>query len=548
MVKASAVGNDNAAPRDWWRLGAVLAAVVALVLGVVGLRITFPVWPLSELVYGALQLFVLEADRLGPPPYNGWLEVARFLAPATTAYAVFEALRALLGGELRRRRLARLRGHVVVCGDDAAVLLARAIRTEQGRRVVVVGEAASGARIGRPPAGGPDAVLGDPREPATLHAAGVSGAVALFACAVQPDVNAAVVLAAAQQRRGADPSAPRFHAFAEVGDNDLVEALRVRQVAAPRSSGVVVDFFSLQDAAARAVVETSGPVGPSGPVVIVGEAPFGLALLRALIRRTAPPSGWRIAVHTDDPAAAVAAADRLDAAGRGVEVTIKRLDDPVDDPCERIYVCRTGEEATLALALRLLHRPGRRVTACLNRAAPFAAALSGAPGLTVLGVLDEGCHPERIEADAVIGRAARAIHNRYVEERRAAGDTPQVNESMRAWADLPPYKQESNYAQAEHIGTKLRAIGAVLTTTPPAAPFAFRTGEVEMLARMEHDRWVEERTRAGFTYGPRRDDRHHPDLQDWEYLSPESRQKDVDVVTRMPELLASVGLFIGRTG
>jgi hypothetical protein len=78
--------------------------------------------------------------------------------------------------------------------------------------------------------------------------------------------------------------------------------------------------------------------------------------------------------------------------------------------------------------------------------------------LQVIGILDEACHPGRIQDDAVIGRAARAIHRRYVDEREAAGDSPSVNLSMQEWDRLPPHLQESNYAQAEHIGAKLREI------------------------------------------------------------------------------------------
>ena len=64
MVDACRVGDENATPRDWWRLGVVIAAVLALVLGVVGFRAAAPELPPQEFLYGALQLFVLEGERL----------------------------------------------------------------------------------------------------------------------------------------------------------------------------------------------------------------------------------------------------------------------------------------------------------------------------------------------------------------------------------------------------------------------------------------------------------------------------------------------------
>lgn len=58
---------------------------------------------------------------------------------------------------------------------------------------------------------------------------------------------------------------------------------------------------------------------------------------------------------------------------------------------------------------------------------------------------------------------------------------------------------------------------------------------------------MDERKAAGFTWGPHRTAHHHPDLVDWPDLSAESKQKDVDVVTHLPHLLADAGLYISRT-
>jgi hypothetical protein len=42
------------------------------------------------------------------------------------------------------------------------------------------------------------------------------------------------------------------------------------------------------------------------------------------------------------------------------------------------------------------------------------------------------------------------------------------------WRDLPTHLRQSNYAQVERIGAKLREIGAALATSQPAELFAFR--------------------------------------------------------------------------
>jgi hypothetical protein len=109
-----------------------------------------------------------------------------------------------------------------------------------------------------------------------------------------------------------------------------------------------------------------------------------------------------------------------------------------------------------------------------------------------------------------------------------------------------PLPWESNYAQAEHIGAKLAELPAVLTTVAPAQPFVFDDAEVLMLAKLEHQRWMDERRAAGFTVGPVRDNAHHPDLVDWPTLPSDSRAKDLQATRQLPVLLGAAGLYIAR--
>jgi voltage-gated potassium channel Kch len=287
-------------------------------------------------------------------------------------------------------------GHTVVTGDSAASLVLAGNLRASGARVVLVGsEAAEVARRQ-----GILVVPGDAREITTLRAAGVRGASALYACAPQTATNAAVVLAAAE----IDGRDQRLEAFAQVRSDELVEALRVRQVAAlVQGRRVTIDFFSLEDTAARQLLDRYPPTA----------------------------------------------------------------------------------------ALQLARTVDGRVVLCLQRESPFRQALMETPGLDIFGILDAAYTPEHITADAVIGKAARVIHNRYVESCRQRGDTELTNPSMRPWAELPLYLRESNYAQAEHIGVKLDAIDCTLVPArADAVAFEFRPGEVDRLARMEHVRWM----------------------------------------------------------
>jgi uncharacterized membrane protein len=154
----------------------------------------------------------------------------------------------------------------------------------------------------------------------------------------------------------------------------------------------------------------------------------------------------------------------------------------------------------------------------------------------------------------VIERLAKAIHDTYGAVHEAGGQTaldevPGGSASLGPWDQLPREFKESNFAQAREIGEKLAMIGCL--TVPafdPALDFAFDDDEVQLLARLEHERWVGERTAQGFEFGPVRGDRTRPDLVPWEWLSDETRTKNTQAVRRIPGMLARVGFQVLRDG
>jgi TrkA family protein len=529
-----ALGLTREGPRSAGRheLGALAIAVLAYVLGVVGLRWALPASESNwDVAYQGLQLFVLGGDVTDHVTGNPPLQIARFLAPFATVLGLLVGVRSVLDEKLRLRRIARATGHTIVCGNGpAAQVLAQSLRAD-GRTVVLVGDTA-------PEMDGIASLRGNARELDTLRAAGVAGASTLYACEEHSAASAAVALAAGASR---SERAPRLATFAQVRSDGLVEALRVRRMAARRPDTVTIDFFVLHDIAARVLLERH-PVGRTTPVV-VGFDDVGRAVLRAIVRYPGtPPHPRTVVVAGAEPETVDVEAARIAAERRGWDVQ-HGPEDAGDGP---IYVCLRDEDEAISTGLRLARPGDRDVVVCLPREAPFRQALAAGGRLTVFGVLDEACRRDTIAADSIIGRAARAIHEQYRVQAARRGESPATNPSMLPWAELAPHLRESNIAQAEHIGAKLAEIGASVTTVPPEEPFALTEEEVLRLARLEHVRWMEEREAAGFRYGARRDDKHHPDLVDWSNLSEESQQKDVHAVRHLPELLAAEGLYIQR--
>jgi len=144
-----------------------------------------------------------------------------------------------------------------------------------------------------------------------------------------------------------------------------------------------------------------------------------------------------------------------------------------------------------------------------------------------------------------IEELARAIHDLYCEEARKRNETPETNYALRLWAELPENLREGNREQAADIANKLRMLGYELTHRGGLKPaeMQFDPDRVEELARYEHQRWMAERQRQGWTYAPVRDNdkKQHPLLADWEQLSELERNKDRDTVRNLPHLIERAG-------
>jgi voltage-gated potassium channel Kch len=492
--------------------------------------------------YGALQLFVLDGASSDEVVDVGvLLQFARFLAPLVTVLAILLTVRALLADDLRRRRIAAKKRHTVVCGGDATAIALAQNLGAAGRDVVLI--TPTRVRLLE----GTSTVVGDPRQLATLKAAGVRGADALYALADSSASNAAVVLAAGSLR--AD-SGPRLATFAHVRSDELVDALRVQRLAANRPATSTLDFFALDEIAARMLLQRHPP-GSRTPVLL-GFSALGRAVLRSFVRSPSSALLPQIIVAGVDDTAVEDESRRLGADDRGRSVIPGEAHDG-DGP---VYVCLADEDEAISTGLRLARdadhadrqQPGSGsdIVVCLRRASPFREALAGTGRLKIFGVLDVACTEDAIAGDSIVARTARAIHERYLTEALERAETAATNPSAVRWDELTPHLKESNRGQAEHIGVKLAEIGASLSIVQPATEFRFTEQEVEQLAIAEHARWKKEREDRGFRHGPSRSTNTHPDLVDWPDLNPTSKAKDIAVVRNLPALLADEGLYIVR--
>lgn len=144
-----------------------------------------------------------------------------------------------------------------------------------------------------------------------------------------------------------------------------------------------------------------------------------------------------------------------------------------------------------------------------------------------------------------IERLAKEIHADY--NRMQAERNPSKAVEYPSWESLPDTLKYSNVRQAQTIVEKLKIIGCYAGELDSNRDtHSFSAGELESLARFEHNLWVEERVKNGWRYGPERDaeKKTSPYLIPYDELAEDVKELDRDTVRNIPILLESVGLGV----
>ncbi|SBT44674.1 RyR domain-containing protein [Micromonospora narathiwatensis] len=573
----------------WLRVVFGVIGLLSLVLGYLGFERLMQARPENlhdryDVLYYDIQLFVLGAEPFQEPgPYPWQLQVARFTAPLFTLLAVVEASRLLLAAEIRRLRARRARGHALVCGDSQfAQMLADRLFAD-GERVVVVRSEPFGPLeyrqrryLG---------VVGDPTSAEVLRGAGLPMARTVYACTGNDDRNHAIANTASRliHDRGQPP-----RVYIQVHDPEMCLSLQARRLGAAGSSRLRLDYFHVDDIAARALHEhhpLRGPVpGRPTKVLIAGTGAFRRALLVETARhwrkrRADLGSGEPVPPLYVDLVAPDASAElALTAARYPFLTTVCRLaahDLDLDrltglphvatGGYDRIYLCGPDERRGLQFVLdspALWRGAESSVFVPVYRQAALAAAFHGDSRhdlldevhgkLRLYPVLTRACDA-RLIAEDLTERLAQQIHDRYLRAQRRAGVRPGDAPAMVDWSRLPESLRRANRAHVQDIAAKLLNLGCVVAPRQGGAGDASAAGQaiddrIDELAQLEHERWCRERQGEGWTYGEPRDDvrRRHPALRPWHELTPDLQEQNREEIRALPDVLSDSGFELIR--
>jgi voltage-gated potassium channel Kch len=171
----------------------------------------------------------------------------------------------------------------------------------------------------------------------------------------------------------------------------------------------------------------------------------------------------------------------------------------------------------------------------------------------VFGTLEETCSLDVLmheSTDAV----ARVLHQDWYGIQKRAGLKHGDKPSFWTWEQLGEIHKESNRHAADHIPVKLRAAGYLTRKLPSGSQDdrkrltsfdgAEHAKSVELLAKMEHDRWCAELSLMGYVYAEgNRDDvaKTHPNLVSWDALDDGTKDFDRGQIKAIPGALAKLG-------
>lgn len=558
--------------------------ILSVILGYIGFCRFFEAEGTSltkiDVVYRAVQLIALESGAVeGHVPWQ--LNVARFLMPALAAYAAIQALIAIFSKQWQMLMIRFYRNHVVVCGlGERGLRLAKDF-SQHGYRVVVIEGIKDNNLVELCRKQGIAVLFGDATKSALLRRAGIQKARYLVAVCGDDGTNAEIALKArdiVRSRKGHD-----LTVFVHMIDLELCNLLRGWELSAQARS-FRLEFFNVHERGARHMLATYSSFGTRvlnghARMLLIGLGKLGRSLLVKAAR------DWYMKKLPENNRLRISVIDK----NAGSKVKLLHMQYPqLEKACEIetwqieendpdfetgaflfdqdghikidvIFICFDDDVHALVSALTLYRKTREHnvpIIARMSQESGLAAMIRderyslGFEHVHTFGLLDQTCNLESILGGTheVI---ARAIHEDYTENQKRAGENARTNPSLVDWDELPDTLKESNRHQAAHIEVKMKAIGCGIQPLNDweAASFMFEPGEIELLAELEHQRWMEERLQNGWKFksGPKDiAKKTSPHIVPYEELSWELKELDRNMIRNLPSFLARAGFQIYR--
>lgn len=553
----------------------VLSSVCSFVAAFIGFGGVEGDYSIATRAYLALRLFTLEGgDISGPVPLG--VEIARWLAPATTLGGIYAAAHTFFSKLWGSLRLRWIRHHTVVFGGgEKGCALAAELAQESGAQVVLVDPVESPA-IDVLRKQGVLVIQGDGCDSGVMQEVGLSRASRLVCVTGDDRTNIGITLAAAESlpaERASQPLEIHTHVSdvasrnilqrSQILDlkNDLRHHIRLFNCHANRVRLALEECplewdsrTGLRDQEVHLVI---GVLGPLEKAMVVHAAHIGhfrhggklhvhLVSIRAksdeaVLLKEYP--GFRNSANLDFTT--------LEESDDFVETVAKAASCWSSNSLITVLLGGTPEAAladALLLGERLKNGPCLRVLIDTKGHGGIRSIVAKNPNLiSWIRFLPE--------LTAAVGRnavfqesldaVARRIHETWkqgTDQRILKADSEgdlvtakkhREKDTYRAWEDLTEEQKDANRLAADHIAVKFRAVGVDRDSGPSlrVAWGGLDARQLDVLCRMEHERWAAPLWMAGWIAGERNDVLGlHPNLVPYDELDEGTRNYDLEQV------------------
>ncbi len=522
-----------------------------------------------QAAYNTLTLFVLEGDWTGTESLPWQLEIARFVAPIFLITGLVIVLTKGVWIQVENFFIRFRRRHVVVVGLGNRSW--QFVQSCQGRyKLVIVEINPDNPHIDQARNLGMSVVVGDILNASMFKQINLVDARHLVAFTGDDGINVELTIKARAFIR--DFGAEQLLIHMHVESRHIAEQLEDYPKFFSDSAAAQVNFFSVYDLSARILFRDYPPENFAHYFgqnqVHIALYNFGrqseVILLHAVQNcQFANESRVRFTVFDDQARekgrhffSAYPTLESL-CVVEFIEMPIlekKSLEEIHTELLQSVtehVICFINDEDNLELALMLRSMLLKRkncnapIIVHMEQSSGLAQLLEsnfGGPeipdGLYPFGMLDQVLHNENVLADG-LDILARAFHESYLERREGLIVDRRLYSTLHSYATLAEPGRSSNRKVADHLGTKLRAIGCS-TSDSVSSDFSFSEKEALLLARMEHNRWCTEKIASGWRHGPERIEsaKLNPIIGRWEDLDFVEQKPQIDEIKLLPGLLA----------
>ncbi len=500
--------------------------------------------------YDVAQFASTTGCRLGNPPLA--LQFARLAQLMVLLVAATGAVIALLPGQVARvaTRSARRIWLVVGVDDTASVMLPALTAGAGGGTLAVITTDPFASWLGQARAAGWRVIIGDPHDVPLLRRMLVRGqrrALRGLAVLAADSLETQRLVTAVEHAVEGSTSREPVRALLRIDDPWQAEDWRRRYLG--RTARWIVDTISENEVTARLLVEDALVRG-ADRLLITGHSDLTFAIVaelaqqareRAVIGDTRP---MPVVVLVGPTAHEAEEEHRLSQERFGNQV---RLEMTIESAARLVDVIERELAVVGALAVLFTEAKSadQRLAARLGATYPGLFVYTRRAEVTGLGAepllaqvrafgmtLDAGSGGRPVDRWE---RIARLAHEHYL-----AGHS---DSRLPAWdSGLPRFYRESNVRAV--LRTLISAVEVGRSWGASKLPAgAVSLDQLESMAQLEHESWIQFYGRHKWTYAATRDDvrRHHPYLLPWGDLPEEGRERARDLVRSMLALLETLG-------